>query len=832
MAAQTFTERFIRARREVIALDFAHLNDMQRRAVMTTEGPLLLLAGAGSGKTTVLINRIASLIKYGRGADTDEIPDDATEEDLRFLEHYAKNPSPEQSERARALCAVDPVEPWRLIAITFTNKAADELKARLERMLGPESGDIWAMTFHSACVRMLRRDIDRLGFDRSFTIYDTSDSLSLLKRIIKDLDIDDKTFPPRAILSQISKAKDAMISGQDFFESAVKSGDIRKKHIGRAYLEYANHMKAANALDFDDLILYTVKLLTEYDDVRSYYQRRFRYVLIDEYQDTNNLQYLLASALAGGHENICVVGDDDQSIYKFRGATIENILSFEKQYKDARVIRLEQNYRSSGHILSASNDVISNNKGRKGKTLWTEQENGERLTLHVARDEREEAAFVASRILQSYADGDRWSDSAVLYRMNAQSNQLEYAFKRSGIPYRIIGGTRFFDRAEVKDMLAYLCVVINPSDDLRLMRVINNPPRGIGQVTLDRLEELSAARQRPIYEMLQVADQVDDLRKAAGKLSQFAAMIAELRMLSETLPLDEFYDAVIDKSGYVRMLEVKSNDENLTRIENVRELKTNIVNFLKENPGGTLFDFLNEIALYTDIDQYDRNADSVVMMTMHSAKGLEFQTVYIVGAEEGIFPGVRSIGEPDEMEEERRLCYVAMTRAKRKLFFTSARQRMIFGKTTAGKPSRFIDEISDDYIEKPDFDYVNTSYTFDEGHFEDRQEGAARVNRQFGSGGYATSGVTARFTGGTRSAEKPKPKPLQPFVPTAPAAPAAPAVSYKKGDVVNHKAFGRGLITDVQPAGGDALLEVAFDNVGTKRLMAKSAAAYMSLVQE
>jgi DNA helicase-2/ATP-dependent DNA helicase PcrA len=819
MTAQSFTERFIRARREAIALDFQHLNDMQRQAVMTTEGPLLLLAGAGSGKTTVLINRIANLMKYGRGADSDEIPGDATEEDLRFLENFANHPSPEQRERALALCAVAPVEPWRLIAITFTNKAAGELKARLERMLGPEANDIWAMTFHSACVRILRRDIDRLGYDRSFTIYDTSDSLSLIKRIMKELDMDDKTFPPRTVLSQIGQAKDTMIAAEDFFESVLKSGDIRKRHIGRAYLEYSNRMKAANALDFDDLILYAVRLLTEYEDVRSYYQRRFRYVLIDEYQDTNNLQYRLASALAGSHENICVVGDDDQSIYKFRGATIENILSFEKQFKDARVIRLEQNYRSTGNILSASNEVISNNKGRKGKTLWTEKERGEKLTLHVARDEREEAQFVASRIIQGVASGDTWSDHAVLYRMNAQSNPLEYALKRNGIPYRIIGGTRFFDRAEIKDMLAYLCIVHNPADDLRLMRVINNPPRGIGQVTLDRLEELAAARQQPVFELLPEAEKYDDLRKAAARLRQFTGLIGDLQALSQTLPLDEFYDALLDKTGYIRALEVKTTDENLTRIENVRELKSNIVNFLKENTEGTLFDFLNEIALYTDIDQYDRNADSVIMMTMHSAKGLEFQTVFIVGAEEGIFPGVRSIGEPEEMEEERRLCYVAMTRAKRKLYFTSARQRMLFGKTTAGKASRFVDEVSDDYIERPAALFGDTAAVFDDGEFEDRQESQVRITRQFGPAAARTG--PAGYSQGRKEI-----KPL-----TAPAPAAAPAVTYNIGDVVKHKAFGRGLITAVQPAGGDALLEVAFDDVGTKRLMAKSAAAYMELLQ-
>jgi DNA helicase-2/ATP-dependent DNA helicase PcrA len=813
MTGQTFTDRFIKARHDVIALDFKHLNDMQQEAVMTTEGPLLLLAGAGSGKTTVLINRIANLMRYGRGSDTSEIPDDATEQDAVFLEHYAKLPTEENRERARSLCAVDPVEPWRLIAITFTNKAADELKARLERMLGEGAGDIWAMTFHSACVRILRRDIDRLGFDRSFTIYDTSDSQSLMKRILKELDLDDKTYPYRTVLNYISRAKDDMISAEEYSLAADKSGDIRRRHIGRAYLEYSNRMKASNALDFDDLILFAVKLLQENEDVLDYYQRRFRYVLIDEYQDTNNLQYLLASLLAGRHENICVVGDDDQSIYKFRGATIENILSFESKYRSARVIRLEQNYRSTGYILQAANDVIKNNQGRKGKKLWTEKENGEKLTLHIGSDEREEASFVTSRIIADISSGDRWSDHAVLYRLNAQSNALEYAFKRSGVPYRIIGGTRFFDRAEIKDMLAYLCVVLNPADDLRLMRVINNPPRGIGQVTLDAVEEIAGRTGQPVFDVLKDSENHEALKKSAAKLHQFAALIDELRALSSSIPLDSFYDALIDRTGYIKVLEVKATDENMTRIENVQELKSNIVNFLREMPEGTLFDFLNEIALYTDIDQYDKNSDSVVMMTMHSAKGLEFPTVFIVGAEEGIFPGVRSIGEPEEMEEERRLCYVAMTRAKSKLYFTAARQRMIFGRTTAGKPSRFVDEVSEEHIDKPE-PAPSKSFVFDDDLSERRESSFGR-----------SPGPR------TYRAERPDAhkKDLKPFTP--PGAPAAaPAISYKKGDTVNHKAFGRGLITDVQPAGSDALLEVAFDSVGTKRLMAKSAAAYMQKI--
>jgi DNA helicase-2/ATP-dependent DNA helicase PcrA len=792
------TERFIAARRAVIALDFPHLNEIQRRAVMTTEGPLLLLAGAGSGKTTVLINRIANLLKYGRGADCAELPANAAEEDVLLLEAFAENPREDMRNKAVRLCAVEPAEPWRIIAITFTNKAAGEMKSRLERMLGSAALDIWAMTFHSACVRILRRDADQLGYDRSFAIYDTADSQSLMKRIIKELNLDDKTFPHKTVLGYISRAKDAMISAEEFCAGAEKGYDLRKRQIGALYLEYTRRMKVANALDFDDLILLTVRLLSERRDVLERYQERFRYVLIDEYQDTNNLQYMLASLLAGGRGNICVVGDDDQSIYKFRGATIENILGFESKYKNAQVIRLEQNYRSCGHILDAANDVIRNNHTRHGKKLWTENDAGEKLTLFEAADERDEARFVATAIISGVAEGKRWSDHAILYRMNAQSNRLEFEFKRNNIPYRVLGGTGFFERAEIKDMLAYLCVVNNPGDETHLLRVINNPPRGIGGVTIDKLAQLAAEDGLSLFEIIENARVYSELQSSAGRLHQFADFISAMRELAETLPLDAFYDALLDATGYIRALEAKQLDENLARIENVRELKTNIVNFLRENPGGALTDFLSEMALYTDLDSYDRDADCVVMMTMHSAKGLEFDTVFIVGAEEGIFPGVRAIGEQEEMEEERRLCYVAMTRAKRRLFLTCARQRTLFGKTTAGKLSRFAEEISDENIDKPEPVNRFSEYRFDQS-FDDYKPA------------YAAPRKTAR---------------------PAPPPPAAPSEKYSGGDRIVHRAFGKGVITSMKPTGGDALIEVEFETAGKKRLMLKSAAAYMARAAE
>ena len=803
MTEKKLAGRFIAARRQFIEKNFMHLNDMQRKAVMATEGPLLLLAGAGSGKTTVLINRMANLLKYGRGSDTDEVPETITEDDVAFLERASKSSSPDDISRAEKLSAVEAVQPWRIIAITFTNKAANELKARLEAMLGSEAGDIWAMTFHSACVRILRRDIDRLGYTRSFTIYDTSDSLSVIKRTLKDLGIDEKSFPPRMVLSQISKAKDAMLDAGDYLGLAEKSGDVHKKYIGRAYAEYSRRLKEAGALDFDDLILLTVRLLSEYEDVREYYQKRFRYVLIDEYQDTNNLQYLLASMLAGGYKNICVVGDDDQSIYRFRGATIENILNFEKTYKNARVIRLEQNYRSTGHILGASNAVIRNNVGRKGKELWTDKDMGEKLKLFSAESESDEAQYVAGQILAGFSAGKNWRDFAVLYRMNAQSNQLEYAFKRNGIPYRVIGGMRFFDRAEIKDILSYLCVINNPADDLRLLRIVNTPARGIGPATLERAQNIAAAESRPLFSVLQDCRNYSDLQKSAPRLLQFTEIMDNLRSILEGSPLDLFYDLVLEKTGYLRALEGPGLDENLSRIENINELKSNIISFMKDAENPTLSGFLDEVALYTDIEQYDADSDCALLMTMHSAKGLEFPTVFIVGAEDGIFPGLQSIGEPSEMEEDRRLCYVAMTRAKEKLYLTCAHRRMLFGRTTSNQVSRFVGEIPDEHIEKP------------------------APKKNFGFGGIGTTGYSGHSYGTSGTSKKPKPP--KPYTLAEPPAPVASAASFKAGDSVRHRAFGDGVIKTLQPMGSDALIEIAFSST-TKRLMLKSAIQHMEKI--
>ncbi|MBQ6540803.1 MAG: UvrD-helicase domain-containing protein [Oscillospiraceae bacterium] len=800
-----FKERFISARRAIIKNDFRRLNDMQFRAAMTTEGALLILAGAGSGKTTVLINRIANLLKYGRGYESGEIPARATDDDLRLLEYYALSPDPEFADRVRDLCAVEPVEPWRVIAITFTNKAANELKSRLESFIGPEAGDVWAMTFHSACVRILRRDIDRLGYDRDFTIYDTSDSQSTVKHVLKELDLDDKTFPPRTVLSYISQAKDMMVSPEEFTKSA--GSDIRRQRIGEIYELYTKKLREANALDFDDLILMTVKLLTENDEVREYYQRKFKYVLIDEYQDTNRLQYLLAENLAGGYRNICVVGDDDQSIYRFRGATIENILSFEDQYKDAKVIRLEQNYRSTGNILEAANAVIKNNLGRKGKNLWTESEMGEKLCHYMAGNEYEEAQYIAGKILAGFSAGGSWSDYAVLYRMNAQSNQLEFAMKRNGIPYKVFGGTRFFDRAEVKDMLAYLCVIDNPSDDLRLLRIIANPPRGIGAKTVETAQQIAASEGRSVFYVMSNCLDYDSLKRGAAKLLPFTDMIRDLREKKDEMPLDQFFDLVAENSGYLHHLEEKDREESRDRVENVRELKSNIVMYMKDNFEPSLSGFLAEVALYSDLQQYDESESCVTLMTIHSAKGLEFDTVFIAGAEDGIFPGTRAIGEPEEMEEERRLCYVAITRAKKQLYITSARQRMLFGRTQASQVSRFVKEIPDEYIDRP---------------AERRTYGHSDPGFSFG--GFETR---ARSQNDFYGAKKETPAPKK-YDFTQPKKQSLP--DFRALDRVRHKAFGEGTITRVTAMGADALVEIEFDGIGKKRLMLKSAAGHMEKI--
>ncbi len=794
--------RFVAARKRYIESQFSGLNKMQRQAVLTTEGPLLLLAGAGSGKTTVLINRIANLIRFGRGSDCCEVPDTVTDEDVLFLENLQEPCSDFDANRAQLLSAVEPAAPWSILAITFTNKAANELKERLTSMLGEEGQDVWAMTFHSACCRILRKDIERIGYTRSFTIYDAADSERLMKEIIKDMGLDDKTFPAKYVLSIISRQKDKMIGPDEMREHIEISGDIRLEQVAKVYRRYQAKLKENNALDFDDIIFKTVELLQQNEDIRTYYQRKFRYVLVDEYQDTNHMQYLLTSLLAGGYENICVVGDDDQSIYRFRGATIENILNFENQYRGSRIIRLEQNYRSTQAILNAANAVIAHNLGRKGKHLWTANGVGEHITVYEASDESAEANFVTGRIIAD-SKGKNFKNYAILYRTNAQSNALEFAMKRNGIPYRVIGGMRFFDRAEVKDMLSYLCVINNRDDDLRLNRIINNPPRGLGAKTIETAQRLAQAEGKGLYSVVSDPGSYAPLEKSAGKLNQFSNMVEGLaQLLDEGVSLLDFYDEVMLRTGYVAMLEAKPTEENKTRLENIRELKSSIHAYVENADVPTLAGFLEEIALYTDLEQYNEGDDAVVLMTMHSAKGLEFPHVFLVGFEEGLFPGMRAIGDQEEMEEERRLCYVAITRAKEKLAISYARQRMLYGRTNASMPSRFLKEIPENIVQRKG----GYQQTVPKGY----EPWNAYSRTRAATNGTMPSSTTVNRHSFSATTQK-----------------NTTYLELNRGDMVEHTAFGRGLVLSVVKMGGDALLEIAFDKIGTKKLMAKTASAHM-----
>ena len=789
---QELISRYLKARTRYISNCFSQLNSMQQKAVMTTEGPLLILAGAGSGKTTVLINRISNIMRFGRASDCEDLPDRVTLEDVEFLERLPEDLTDQQRMHADYLCSVDVPNPWNIIAITFTNKAANELKDRLTVMLGEQAQDVWAMTFHSACCRILRREIERLGYSRSFTIYDSADSERVIKDIIKDLGLDDKTFAPKYVMSIISKEKDYLTTPDELIDRAESVNDFKLLQIGRIFQKYQNRLKENNALDFDDIILNTVILLRDFEEVRDYYQQKFRYVLVDEYQDTNHLQYLLTSLLAGGHKNICVVGDDDQSIYRFRGATIENILSFERQYPTSQVVRLEQNYRSTQAILNAANAVIACNTGRKGKKLWTSNGAGSPITVYEAADEGAEANFVANRII-SESKGKNFKDFAILYRTNAQSNTLEYALKRNAIPYRVIGGTRFFDRAEIKDMLSYLCVINNRSDDLRLLRIINVPARGLGAKAIETAQRMAEAEGKGLYHVISDPYSYGPLEKAAAKFMQFTVLIEELAMLLEDgMELPVFYDELMKRTGYVNMLEKKGTEESKTKLENVRELKSSILAYVQNSEQPTLAGFLEEVALYTDLEEFNDSDDAVIMLTMHAAKGLEFSNVFLVGFEDGLFPGVRAIGDYEEMEEERRLCYVAITRAKKNLTICHAKQRMLYGRTTASLPSRFLKEIPGDITVKKGGVYTPASHSYSRDIYRPRTSApVARSYTQY------TPPKTGTY------------------------------LELNRGDMVMHAAFGKGLVLSVVKMGNDALLEIAFDDIGTKKLMAKTASAHM-----
>lgn len=728
------------------------MNDMQKSAVMNTEGPLLILAGAGSGKTTVLVSRIAYIVENGLA------------------------------------------KPWQILAITFTNKAANELKSRLSLYLGEEdAADVYAGTFHSICAKILRRFGDKIGFTSHFTIYDTDDSKRIMKECQRLLGIDDKMMPHKNILSAISHAKDNLISVEDYEKSA--GNDARLKKYAECYKLYQQLLLKADAMDFDDIIVNTIKLLKTDKEVLDYYQNKFMYVHVDEYQDTNYAQYVLTSLFAGKYNNICVVGDDDQSIYKFRGATIENILNFEDHYKNATIIRLEQNYRSTGNILCAANEVIKNNTERKGKNLWTDAGDGEKITAYTADDETSEGMFIADEISSNVANGRKFSDHAVLYRTNAQSNAVERAFVRSGIPYKVFGGKRFYERKEIRDAIAYLTLVNNPSDTVKLKRVINEPKRGIGDSTVNTAADIAAGLGVSMFEVIENADQYDKLSRSSGKLLQFAGMINGFRERAENESILSLFDEIMNETGYITSLAADKETFD-DRFQNLQELKTNIAQYLSENSDGDLQGFLEEVSLLSDIDAYNDQSDVSVLMTLHSAKGLEFPVVFLVGMEEGLFPGRQSMYDPSEIEEERRLAYVGITRAREKLYMTNARVRMMFGSTQRNQLSRFVSEIPDEYLEKSAQSEPVTLYRREQAYEGYRKKTDYSSSHRIGN------------IGGSK---------------IQPSAVQKSGVTYAVGDTVRHKAFGTGVIISITPMGNDSLLEVAFDKAGTKKLMSNYA---------
>ena len=830
--ATDLQKEFCSLRDTYIEKQFGRLNEMQRQAVFTTSGPLLILAGAGSGKTTVLVNRIANLIRFGSAHGSDYTPRPATDEDLRAL-RTAIMTGTDVPAWLDGMMRCQPTRSWNIMAITFTNKAAGELKARLRAMLGDEEGDeVFASTFHSACVRILRRYAEEIGWPRSFTIYDTDDAQRVMKAIYKEQSVDDKFYAVKAALGQIGRWKDQLVDPAAAAQDSV--GKTKLELAARLYAVYEKRLQEAGAFDFDGLIYHTVRLLQQHQEVRDYYRERYRYLLVDEYQDTSVAQFQLVSLLTGPAQNICVVGDDDQSIYRFRGATIENILNFERYYPGARVIRLEENYRSTSNILNAANCVISHNTERKGKTLWTK--NGEGAPVHVyqAEDERDEASHIAEVIGQHLRAGGRLSDHAILYRMNAQSAPIENYFTRAGIPHKIVGGQRFNDRKEIKDIHSYMSIVANPQDDVRLRRIINEPARKIGASTIDTIAELAAQQGVGMLEIIGHADEYARLSRAVGPLLKFWQIYRALQEALDSCPLDLFAEKVIELTGYKQMLEQQAgqgHEDAQDRLQNLGQLVNNVKGYCdSRGADATLEGYLEEIALISDIDSYNADADQVVMMTIHSAKGLEFPYVFLVGMEENIFPGAMSQYSEEDLEEERRLAYVGITRAKKELYISHCATRMLYGRTCYNEASRFLGEIDPAYVETACSPALERPSRPSWGSLGDTVPGGASgysgpsgraaaprsgyLNREYNAPARGRTGRVPAFPGAPAAAR-----------PAAPAKPAAQAGAkhYAPGDVVMHKVFGRGTVTRVTPAAGDFIVEIRFDKVGVKKTMANFA---------
>ena len=882
--ATNLQQEFCKLRDTYIEKQFGRLNEMQRAAVFTTSGPLLILAGAGSGKTTVLVNRIANLIRFGSAHGSSWTPREVTEDDVKAL-RTALMTGTDAPGWLDGMLRKDAVRSWNVMAITFTNKAAGELKERLRNMLGGEEGDeVFASTFHSACVRILRRWAEEIGYPRSFTIYDTDDSQRVMKTVYKELSVDDKFFPVKSAINQMSRWKDQLVSPAEALQTPAK--DTKGALAARVYAAYEKKLKEAGAFDFDDLIYQTVQLLAEHKEVRDFYQNKYRYLLVDEYQDTSVAQFRLVSLLTGPEKNICVVGDDDQSIYRFRGATIENILNFERVYPGTKTIRLEQNYRSTSNILNAANCVIQHNTERKGKTLWTQNGEGDKVQVYTAENEQDEASHIADIIGQHLREGGHLADHAVLYRMNAQSAPLESYFTRAGIPHKIVGGQRFNDRKEVKDIHSYMSIVANPRDDVRLRRIINEPARKIGATTIDVIADLAGQEGVSMLEIIRHADQYAKLSRAIAPLYKFYQIYERLQDSLENKTLDEFASDVIEITGYKAMLEAdaaKGHEDAADRLQNLGQLVNNVKNYCDQHgEEASLEGYLEDIALISDIDNYNESADQVVLMTIHSAKGLEFPYVFLIGMEEGVFPSEMSKYSEADLEEERRLAYVGITRAKKELYISNSVTRMLYGRTQRNEPSRFLREIEPEYLEETRSPVLeqrsrlgcwgssysdtvpggasgysgasgwgrgsssygsyggSTGYGNRSGYLN--REYNAGESRGFGSGyagrGSSSSGYGSSY--GSHSGSVGGPGGFgsgysRPAVPKTPAkqidftgTPTAKINAntkkhYEPGDVVEHKVFGRGTVVAVKPAAGDQIVEIRFEKVGIKKTMANFA---------
>lgn len=785
---------YLTIKKQVLNKYFSRTNDMQKKAVFHIDGAVLIIAGAGSGKTTVLCNRIANMLLFGNAYNSDTVRTLSADEEA-FVSEYLSGERDNfiAAERLSDIFGEDKIKPWNILAVTFTNKAAAELKERLENM-GADVNGIWAATFHSACVRILRQDIEELGmgYSSNFTIYDTDDQLKVIKNILKERNISDKTFPPKTVQNIISRSKDKLITPEKFSVKGKNgSEDYALSTAKTIYADYQARLVSANALDFDDIIMLTVKLFESCPEVLRRWQNRFRYIMVDEYQDTNAAQYKLISLLASEYGNLCVVGDEDQSIYRFRGATIENILSFEEEF-GAEVIKLEQNYRSTSNILKAANAVIANNTQHKEKNLWSDLGDGDKIRMDRFSTEQEEAMFIADRILDGIKQGKKYADHVVLYRNNAQSRTVETALAKSGIPYKIIGGVRFYERKEIKDIIAYLCVLNNNFDEVRFERIVNEPVRGIGAATLDEIKNVASGMGISFVQAMLESDSFPSLSRKAKVLVPLGEAFNELSRHTDDISDGSLIDEILDRFGYREALQ-RQGLEGEVRLENINELKSNMITYAKENEGAGLSEFLEQVALVSDMDSYEADEDKAVLMTMHSAKGLEFDTVFAVGAEENIFPGYRAQFDPMEIEEERRLAYVAITRAKRHLYFTCAKQRMLYGQTMRNKVSRFVVEIPSEFMSYND--HTAVSAVTPAKAFEQKNQ----------YGGYLTQQQNA-YRAKQREIEK-----------------RAENVTYAPGERVHHPVFGDGTIISSKAMGGDWLLEIAFDEKGTKKVAAKYA---------